>query len=601
MSGFAVRIDRAAAPGIDPGPVGSGEGVSSFAAPRWTRSALRDAVRPRRLHLEGRIDNRAEVIRELGLSADEAATLDDAELALRTVEAWGTDALARLVGPLAIVIHEVWRRRLVLWRDAMGGRGLFYHLGSRFLIAASEPHVIAARAEVGADIDPSRLLAMFAVAEPPPGATFFERVYELPPGHVLRVDPDRSTLRRWYRPESAAIRYRREGDYSEHFTLLFDEAVACRLPGRGRASLLLSGGLDSSLLAATAERVARSTSLAPPLAVSWGFDELTSCDERAYRDLLVSSLGLESRLVIGDHAWPLSDFDSWPRNPNTPEETAYRRLHQAAYGAAADASAPVVLGGVFGDQLFLGSEGWWWSLIGRGRWGRAGLEAARDMRHRGLGGFARYAVAGPAYRHLIRSDRDPRPSRPWLLPRARRRMEGFADAFAFRSVRRPEQAGAVMGAQAAQGVVHESWHTARAGVDLRLPMRDQRLVEFMLRIPADQLDRPGRRRPIVRRALRGQVPATVRTRQDKTSMAALFRLGLRRELSIVRDLIERPGAEWRRFVDRRWLLRTPLSTIETWDETRLYVLWLAICAEAWSARASRVARRGMNGAPGAAS
>lgn len=581
VSSMAVRAASGCALEVEGNLALASLGSTAAGAPR-ARRLVCGARHGITLLVDGRIDNRAELAGDLRLCAAESSPLSDVELATRVYETWGEAGLARLVGPLAVVVHEARRDRLLLWRDAMGGRGMYYHLDARRLVAASEAYAIAAQPGVGDELDESRMSALFAVAEPPQGTTFFARVRELPPGHLLRVEAHRVSLERWHQPAWTSIRYRRDADYAEHFSELFDAAVQCRLPAGERAALLVSGGLDSALLAQSAARLAA----LPPLAVSWTFDELESCDERHFMAPLVAALGLESRTVCGDDAWPLADFATWPRNPSTPEDTAYRRLHQAAYQAAADAGAHVMLGGVFGDQLFLGSEGWWWSLVGTGRLGRAGVEALRDVRRRGFAGFTRYALAGPVFRRLVRPTAAAEAPRPWLVPRARRQAASFESAAARSRARRPEQARAVSGALAAQGVAHESWHAVHAGVELRLPMRDQRLVDFMLRIPADQLDRPGRRRPIVRRALRGRVPARIRKRQDKTSMEALFRRGLARERATVQALLDRPGARWSRFVDRRWLLQAPLANLDRWDEAHLFVLWLAICCEAWLSRST---------------
>ncbi len=556
------------------------------------RQPVRTHGRSLHLMIDGRIDNRDELIADLRLGADARTQLSDARLALRVYEAWGSSGLSRLVGPMALVLYDRWRDRLFLWRDAVGGRGLFYHLSDRLLVVGSEPQTVLAHPAVDDRLDDQRLASMFAASEPATGATFFGHVREVPPGHCLAVSAEKSKLEAWWQPSVLPrLRYGSDDDYADHYLDLLEQAMSCRLRASQPPSLMLSGGLDSAAMAAGAAYQTTTR----PVAISWGFDRHTDCDERWASAPLVAALGLDHRIVNGDRCWPLSMPGSWPRNPNTPEENGYRRLVEAVYTEAAQAGSRVVLSGVFGDQLFLGSEGNLWSLLRDGRLRHAATGAFTHARRAGLVSLMRHAVAGPLAQHLIARHahnssiaatagrRLTRRTQPWLTEASRSllpALEGRDVSWA----RRPIQARAMLGTLASQGVVHESWHAARAGVEVRLPMRDARLLTFMLQIPAAQLDRPGHRRPIVRRALSGRVPELVRCRQDKTSMATLFRHGVAAERAFISDLLQSPDALWPRFVDRAWLLEKPLADVADWSESRLFVLWLCICAEAWQQR-----------------
>lgn len=555
------------------------------------RQPVRTHSRPLHLMLDGRIDNRDELISDLRLGAEARAQLSDARLALRVFEAWGRSGLSRLVGPMVVVLYDRWRDRLFLWRDAVGGRGLYYHLADRLCVVGSEPHTVLADPRVDDRLDDQRLASMFAASEPAAGATFFANVRELPPGHCLTVDGRESKLEAWWQPSALSrLHYGSDDDYADHYLDLLEQAMSCRLRASQPPSLMISGGLDSAALAAGAAYQTTTR----PVAISWGFDRHADCDERWASTPLVAALGLDHRIVNGDRCWPLSLPSSWPHNPNTPEENGYRRLVEAVYAEAAQAGSRVVLSGVFGDQLFLGSEGSLWSLLRDGRMRHAVRGAFTHARQAGLVSLLRHAVVGPVIHHLLeRRARDAsasqsagsRPARrqPWLTDAGRCLLpasEGRDVSWA----RRPIQARATLGTLASQGVAHESWHAARAGVEVRLPMRDARLIAFMLQLPAAQLDRPGHRRPIVRRALSGRVPELVRCRQDKTSMAALFRHGMASEGAFIHKLLGSSDALWPRFVDRDWLFEKPLADVMSWSESRLFVLWLCICAEAWQQR-----------------
>ncbi len=114
------------------------------------------------------------------------------------------------------------------------------------------------------------------------------------------------------------------------------------------------------------------------LAISWVFDELPSCDERTYIDLLVEACDLEAIRIRGDHAWPLRDLECLALNPNTPVENLYRELKDLAYQASSQAEATVLLNCAFGDSSLHRSGILVDDLLREGRFGEA---------LRGFGGF----------------------------------------------------------------------------------------------------------------------------------------------------------------------------------------------------------------------
>jgi asparagine synthase (glutamine-hydrolysing) len=556
------------------------------------RQPLADPAAGLHLVFDGRLDNRDELLAALGLGA-EARRLSDAALVLAAYRRWGDACLERLLGPCAVAIADARRRRVLCGRDALGDRTLFYVLRPELLAVASEESALLALPGVEPRLDERSLARFFAVEPPAPGDTFFAAVRELPPAHGMAVEPDRvRTWRHWQPPAEPRLRLRRDADYAERFGEVLAASVRARLRTTAPVAVLMSGGLDSTAVAAVAARQlageAPGRNGAGRLrAVSWVFDELAGSDERRFIEPVVERWALQPLWVWGDDAWPLAEPATWPRNPNTPLEGLYRRLHERAYAAARSSGAVVVLTGEYGDDLYAGGDHWLADLLREGRLAAAaGGLAAHAWAH----GFrrlpTRHRARSAVGRALGRRAGALAPSSPqWLLPGPAVLAAAGDDPVPSAVIaRRPWQHRSLLDPGSARAAAGGLWHAARAGVDARRPYRDRRLVELALDLPAHQLWRPGWSKWVLRQAMCGLLPEPVRLRRVRTSLLPLCARGLlEREADTVRGLLAAPDALWRRFVREDWLARVPGERFRrAADGPELVVPWLCVCAELWT-------------------
>lgn len=531
------------------------------------------------LLFDGRLDNRDQLATELGRRP---AGVSDAALVLAAYERWGEAFLQRLLGPFALALVDVRRRRVLLGRDALGDRSLFYRLDDRLLAVASEEQALLALPGVRGDLDQETLARFFAVMAPAPGRTFFNAVSELPAGYGMVVGENGE--RRWqhWRPEPGRWRHLgRDRDCAEALADLLTEAVRCRLRSPAPPAVLMSGGLDSTPVAALAARERRRQGAAEPLtAVSWVFDELPQCDEREFMRPVVDAWGLDHVQIVGDDAWPLGGGEPWAPNPNSPLEGVYRRLQLRAFAAVTERGGRTVLSGDCGDQLYAGGAYWLRDLLHQGRLLRAARELGRELRPRhGRSWAAR--TRGPVARALGWRRRRPLHDAPWLTPRGRALL-GDAGPPAAAGWRRPEQAAAVLDPRLARAVSLETGNASRAGVDIRRPYRDRRLVEFFLAVPAHLLYRPGWSKWLLRQATRGLLPEAVRRRRRPSTLLPLCRRGLvEREAERAAALLAAPVL-WHNFVRRDWLDQVYPDRLVTYrDGLESVIPWRCICSTLW--------------------
>lgn len=198
-----------------------------------------------------RIDNRDELLAALGLGG--GGELADSELLLRGWSRWREGLLERLLGDFAFAVWEEARGRLILVRDPLGERPLHYcEAGGAFAFASLGMPLARLPGMVGG-VDPE-MLADFVGDLPRRGPGSYHRgVQRVEPGHVLVADRGGVRTRRWWDPRGAEIRLPGAVAYGEALRQEIDAAVRRRLRrAAGAVGSHLSAGLDSGAVAASA-------------------------------------------------------------------------------------------------------------------------------------------------------------------------------------------------------------------------------------------------------------------------------------------------------------------------------------------------------------
>ncbi len=209
----------------------------------------------------GEIYNFPELRRELATKGQTFRSHSDTEVILAAYREWGTDCLSRLNGMFAFALYDGRQRQLFMARDRAGEKPLFYTLAHGVLRFASELKALMADPDLPRRIDPVSLDCYLAMGFIPGERCILQGVKKLPPAHSLVFDlkSGQSRLwRYWQLPEldtSAATRQASEGALLDELEFLLEDAVRQQLMADVPVGILLSGGVDSSLLTAMAVRI----------------------------------------------------------------------------------------------------------------------------------------------------------------------------------------------------------------------------------------------------------------------------------------------------------------------------------------------------------
>ncbi len=222
----------------------------------------------------GEIYNHEELRVELERAGHRFRTRCDTEVLVHAYEEWGDTFARRLRGMFAIAILDAPRRRLLLARDSFGIKPLYYRVDGDGLRFASE-----LRALPRGEVDPDALDAFLAFNSIPTPLTIFRESRKLPAGHVLVWEAGEARIERFARPapvQADAVREDDEAELVEECRARLRDSVRAHLVSDVPVGVLLSGGVDSGVLAA----LAAEESGEPLRTFSIGFEE-SSFDELA--------------------------------------------------------------------------------------------------------------------------------------------------------------------------------------------------------------------------------------------------------------------------------------------------------------------------------
>ena len=200
----------------------------------------------------GEIFNYVELRAELESAGHRFYTHTDTEVIVHLYEEHGPGCVQAMNGQFVIALWDRRRRELLLMRDRLGIRPIYYTLSGGRLLFASEVKALLADRHVVAEIDPEALAQVFTFWTTIAPHSIFRGIHTVPPGHILRVRGGQVTLKQYWAldPTETADPQRSANDLAEELRALLIDATRLRLRADVPVGAYLSGGLDSSTIAA---------------------------------------------------------------------------------------------------------------------------------------------------------------------------------------------------------------------------------------------------------------------------------------------------------------------------------------------------------------
>src|SRR6266536_666880 len=299
--------------------------------------------------LNGEIYNYRELRDDLEKRGQSFLSQSDTEVLPHLYEEYADEMVQQLNGMFAFALWDSKRRRLLLARDRFGEKPLYWGVFANTLLFASEPKVLLAHPAVKCSLNLQALREYLSFDYVPAPLTIYQGINKLPAAHTLTLeDRDIKTQCYWslsYRTKQPAPS---EAEAAEHLRELLADSVRMRLVSDVPLGVLLSGGVDSSTIAALAVRA--SSEAVKTFSIS--FAE-SSFDESSYARAVAKFLGTdhhEERLSVNLAANLVGEIGSWMDEPFSDPSlvptyllSRFTRKH-----------VTVALGGDGGDELFAG-------------------------------------------------------------------------------------------------------------------------------------------------------------------------------------------------------------------------------------------------------
>ncbi len=488
-------------------------GVSSWTSSPDTKVALAHGLLAA---LVGHLGNRVELATELGLAKETGAS----DVLLHAWRRWNRGTPARLRGEFAATISD--GRDVWFFRDHFGFGTLFFRTEGPDVFVASEAKQVAAAAGISRDPDLDALERLFwgrsEDGEPPCTLAGVERV---PRSNLMHWGHDLQMSRFWDPADLVETLRMDIGDAVEQTRHVLDQAVRRSLTGRDAVSL--SGGIDSTTIAAVAAPQHLAMFNRPLVSISTVYPHAKSVDESEYIAMVVSRLGLESHTFVPGYR-RLQDVERWVDLLDGPGSPAAYPALEEFLRVGSELGVTNVLLGDLAEFIYDVRDHVLGHLLATGKWATARRHWV-DRRNSGreFGSLAREtaislmpsALSG-SYSALRKRTQTPlvgwaydsdsirdTARRHDLEAPVRQRWRSMQTWFAMGPSSHSIEAFAICAEYCRSQVLR--------------PLNDVDLVEFFIGLPAHLKFPDGQSKSLIRRTMRGSLPDEVLDRAKKTS------------------------------------------------------------------------------------
>jgi len=301
----------------------------------------------------GETYNSPELRAELERKGHKFYTRSDTEVIVHCYEEYGDECVSKLNGMFAFAIWDERRRRLLLARDRLGIKPLFYTVSDGSLLFASEIKSILQDRTVKREVNLHALHSFLSLNYIPHPETIFKGFYKLPPGHILTCERDGEVKIREYWDVKFGMdgkgEVKSEEEYAEELREKLKESVRLRLLSDVPLGVLLSGGIDSSSIAALMSILVDE----PIKTFSIGFEE-KSFNELEYARIVAKMYGTDHHeMIVKPNAVELLPKLVWHFDEPFADSSA---IPTYLVSKMAREHVTVVLSGEGGDEVFAGYE-----------------------------------------------------------------------------------------------------------------------------------------------------------------------------------------------------------------------------------------------------
>jgi asparagine synthase (glutamine-hydrolysing) len=525
------------------------------------------------LVFNGEIYNHPELREELVSKGHRFHSHSDTEVILHAYEEWGDACLNRFNGMWAFALWDGRQQRLFCARDRLGIKPFYYTQAGGSFLFASEIKALLAHPDSGTRPDDLTLGTYLAWGVLDHSAkTMFAGISQLEPAHAMVVTAagPQKPFRYWDVKVNPAIRsYSPDNGAAARLLAILRDATRIHLRSDVAVGTCLSGGIDSSTLTVLINELVRDEATASVGARQKTFSAVfrdKRFDESRYIDEIVAATGVDAHRVEPAPGQVWDDIDRLVYIQDEPFGSLSIYAQYCVMRLAHE-DVKVVLDGQGADELLAGYLAYQGSYLGTlirtFHWRTALRELAGSLRHHG--GFFRSSV-----RQILE-----RKKRRNLLKCTAEKIQRYSGRLDL--VLHRELASTNLPA-----LLHYEDRNAMAfSIESRVPFLDYRFVEYVASLPLDQKIRGGVTKTVLRTAIKGIVPESIRCRMDKMGFVTPEEVWMREDLRpFVLQVLSSDAFLARPYWDADAVIQDYLAFL---DGRSSYSpeIWRIVCAELW--------------------
>lgn len=509
---------------------------------------------------DGRVDNRSQLIEELGSESAITEFTPDSELVLASYIKWGDDAPKHLVGDFAFVIWDEDSKKLFGARDPMGLRTVYYHMSDDAFVFASDIKAITNNCGVEPKLNKLMVGLHILGRSHEAEQTYYKGINQIAAAGRISVDGQGIRKDLYWQPRPwDKIEYDTTQEYVEHFRTVFTQSVESKLRGITPIGITLSGGMDSTSIACTAaDIIAKDPQSSAKLTTfSSVFDEHEAADERSYIQHVLDRWGLEHNFITSDQLWAFKPLESKDVPFSQPYAVPFQARHEATLQAAQKANVRVILTGEGGDEQLNPGFAFLVDHLMKLRIGtlRNELKYIAPNSRKSFYKAAFWSMVPEPIKNLysrVRIGRVPQ----WMNFDAMKSSGALShggistEGLKFKDVHTESTFVGLRGLsrQPHFTYIRELWESYQ--VEPRHPFLDLRVVDFLSRLPPHLKFNQGWTKFLLREAMTGILPDEIISRPGKTIFNDLLITGYREERDRMSGVIQEST-----LIDQGWVDR----------------------------------------------
>lgn len=500
----------------------------------------------------GEIYNYLELRSELSQVGHQFRTGTDTEVILAAYNQWGMGCFNRFNGMWGLAIVDLEKRVLVLSRDRLGIKPLYYWQDGNSFAFASEIKQFFGLPGFVAKTNLDAVVEYIDSGYEIPPETFFQHVKAFPPACFAEIPLDavaEPQARRFWEIDELLPIAQSQSDAAEQLQFLFEDAVKLRLRSDVPVGVCLSGGLDSSLIYGQIQTLTNDRGATHAFSASYHEKQF---DESLFVELVLSKHGGQAHYTFPDARSFLDDFDTFIYQHDEPPGAISQYAAWAVMRLARQNQVPVLLNGQGGDELFSGYWPAYYLYLRHHLLNAPGMVASHLLRALLPGGNPELIREIPAHlrQYVVRKNRENRKllSKDLLTSHPYNRQNWASQAQRLR----PENYrwGEISRIHLPRLLKWDDRNSMKFAIEGRYPFLDYRLVEFAMQLPVEMNFHAGWNKYLLRTSLGHLLPQKIQWRRTKVGFVTPQSAWLRTTLKpVLLDWTQNPSASLCQIID----------------------------------------------------